>query len=259
MERSAADMQSLLVLRKLTRAIADVARDQLVDYLTTLTPLMRAETVLGNHVHGGRRDSSRRPDQALKELQTQYDALAPTKPLNLQRELAAPLEFSGSGLEISPVEYTHEVRSGSQTKKIVVRRPLTWTLTYSGLTLGRLHEALETKVRAPEVIQRFVVGHLIMQMVLKHQPGIGQVMEALHFPLGVTTTPEFGSLPIVRVAVPIETERPSDAVVLESAELTGMDAFEEVVKLEDVTRLPTPFKNRLVEIVRAHAPEAVSG
>lgn len=259
MDRSAADMQSLLVLRKLTRAIADVARDQLVDYLTTLTPLMRAETVLGNHVHGGRRDSSRRPDQALKELQAQYDALAPTKPLHLQRELASPLEFSGSGLEISPVEYIHGARAGSQTKKIVVRRPLTWTLTYSGLTPVRLQEALEAKVRAPEVIQRFAVGYLIMQMVLKHQPGIGQVMEGLHFPLTVTTTPEFGNLPIVRISVQIETERPSDPVVLESAELTGMDAFEEVVRLEDVARLPTPFKNRLVEIVRAHAPEAVSG
>lgn len=259
MDRSASDMQSLLVLRKLTRAIADVARDQLVDYLTTLTPLMRAETVLGNHIHGGRRDSSRRPDQALKELQSQYDGLAPTKPFNLQRELAVPLEASGSGLEISPVEYIHEVHAGSQTKRIVVRRPLMWTLTYSGLTPVRLQEALEAKVRAPEAIQRFVVGHLIMQMVLKHQPGIGQVMEALHFPLTVTTTPELGNLPIVRISVPIETERPSDHVVLESAELTGMDAFEEVVRLEEVSRLPTPFKTRLVEIVRAHAPEAVSG
>jgi hypothetical protein len=96
-------------------------------------------------------------------------------------------------------------------------------------------------------------------MVLKHQPGIGQVLEALYFPLTLTTTPEFGSLPIVRLSVPIETERPSDAVVLESGELTGMDAFEEVVRVEDVSRLPTPFKTRLVEIVRAHAPEAVSG
>jgi hypothetical protein len=259
MDRAATDMQSLLVLRKLTRAIADVARDQLVDFLTTLTPLMRAETVLGNHVHGGRRDASRRPDQVMKELQTQYDALAPTKPLHLQRELTSPLDFAGSGLEISPVEYVHATRAGSQTKKIVVRRPLMWTLTYSGLTPLRLQEALDAKVRAPEVIQRFVVGSLIMQMVLKHQPGIGQVLEALHFPLTLTTIPEFGSLPIVRLSVPIETERPSDAVVLESAELTGMDAFEEVVRVEDISRLPTPFKTRLVEIARAHAPEAVSG
>jgi hypothetical protein len=117
MERSAEDMQSLLVLRKLTRAIAEVARGQLVDYLTTLTPLMRAETVLGNHVHGGRRDSSRRPDQVLKEFQAQYDVLAPTKPLNLQRERTPPLEFAGSGLEISPVEYIHEVRSGPRPRR----------------------------------------------------------------------------------------------------------------------------------------------
>jgi hypothetical protein len=85
-----------------------------------------------------------------------------------------------------------------------------WTLTYSGLTPVRLHEALEAKVRAPETIQRFVAGHLIMQMVLKYHPGIERVMEALHFPLTVTTTPESGNLPVVRIAVQIETERPSD-------------------------------------------------
>ncbi len=46
--------------------------------------------------------------------------------------------------------------------------------------------------------------------------------------------PQFGDLPITRIGVPISTIRPSDAVVIESAEMTGMDAFEEIVKVEDI-------------------------
>ena len=32
-----------------------------------------------------------------------------------------------------------------------------------------------------------------------------------------------------------------------------MDAFEEVVNVEDIARLPDPLKERLLEIVRPHA------
>ena len=47
--------------------------------------------------------------------------------------------------------------------------------------------------------------------------------------------PEFGPLPITRIGVAISTKRPSDDVILQSAELTGMDAFEEVVNVEDLS------------------------
>ena len=38
-------------------------------------------------------------------------------------------------------------------------------------------------------------------------------------------------------------------VVIESAELTGMDAFEEVVNVEDISRLRSLFPHRLLQIV----------
>ena len=57
--------QSLLTRRKLTRAIAESSRAQLVEYLTTLTPLLQPEAVLGEHVQGGRREASRKPAEAL--------------------------------------------------------------------------------------------------------------------------------------------------------------------------------------------------
>ena len=46
-------VQSLLVLRKLTRAITDVVRVQMTEYLKTLTPLLRPKAVLGDYVQGG--------------------------------------------------------------------------------------------------------------------------------------------------------------------------------------------------------------
>ena len=43
----------LLALRKLTRAIAELVRGQLKDYLSTLTPLLRPRHVLGEYVQRG--------------------------------------------------------------------------------------------------------------------------------------------------------------------------------------------------------------
>jgi len=44
--------QSLLVLRKLTRAITDVVRQQVAEHLATLTPLLKPAAVLGDYVLG---------------------------------------------------------------------------------------------------------------------------------------------------------------------------------------------------------------
>jgi hypothetical protein len=47
-------------------------------------------------------------------------------------------------------------------------------------------------------------------------------------------------------------------VIIQSAELTGMDAFEEVVRIEDLSALRDPLKDRLIEIARQQAPELVA-
>jgi hypothetical protein len=54
--------------------------------------------------------------------------------------------------------------------------------------------------------------------------------------------------------VPVSTERPGDDIVIESAGLTGIDAFEEVVKVSDLASLREPFKERLLAIARESAP-----
>ena len=67
--------QSLLVLRKLTRAIADVVRAQMTEHLATLAPLLRPKMVLGDHVEDGTKESTRRSDKAFKELQALYETI----------------------------------------------------------------------------------------------------------------------------------------------------------------------------------------
>ena len=64
--------------------------------------------------------------------------------------------------------------------------------------------------------------------------------------------PEFGDLPIAFLSCPVGTVRPPDNVIIESTELSGSDAFEEVISLEDIAKLRNPFKDQLEELVKAH-------
>ena len=49
----------------------------------------------------------------------------------------------------------------------------------------------------------------------------------------------------------ISTLRPPDGVLIESTEFSGMDAFEEVVKVDDISKLREPLKERLIELAQA--------
>jgi hypothetical protein len=247
--------QSLLVLRKLTRAIADIVRAQMTEHLATLAPLLRPKMVLGDYFEDGSKESTRRSDKAYKELQALYETIAATKPFNLPRELTLPLRLAGTGLEITPVDTPHVVQLGSTTRTIMVRSPLTWTLTYAGFAPTRLPDLLKAKLRPGDELGQLVLSYLLLRVVTINSPGLMQMFDALHFPITTTTLPEFGPLPITRVGVAISTTRPSDAVILQSAELTGMDAFEELINVDDLSRLRDPLKEQLLEVARQQAPE----
>jgi hypothetical protein len=251
-------IQSLLVQRKLTRAIAETARAQMTEYLTALAPLLRPKTVLGDYIHGSAKESTRRSEKAYKELQALYASVAPTLPFSLPPDLSPPLSFGGVGLDITPVEYAHVITSGDDTRTITVRKPLTWVLTYAGYGPARLPDLLASKQRrAGDELQQFVLGYALLRVVIENSPGLAQMCQALHFPLTSTTSSEYGALPITRIGLGVETSLPSDAVILETAELTGMDAFEEVVNVQDLSSLRDPFKDRLLDVARQHAPEQV--
>lgn len=251
-------IQSLLVLRKLTRAIAEVMRQQMTEHLATLTPLLRPTAVLGEYVQGGQKEPTRKAEKAFKELQTLYERVATAPPFNLPRELRPPFNLGSASLEITPLDYAHVATAGADTRTITVRSPLTWILTYTGFAPARLHELLATKLRSTDELQKVVLSYLIMHVVMAQQPGVLQMLDALHFPVTTGKSPELGELPMTRIGVGIVTARPPDAVIIESAELTGMDAFEEVVSVDDIAGLRDPLKERLLSIAREHVPDRVS-
>jgi hypothetical protein len=229
----------------------------MTEYLRTLTPLLRPKALLGEYIQGGQKEPTRKADKAFKDLQAAYEVVAGSRPFNLPRDLTPPLNLPALSLEITPLEYVHIVQAETGPRKITVRSPLTWVLTYNDFPPNRLQELLDTKARSVDEVQRFVLSYLIINLATTNEPGLMQVFEALHFPLTTSKSREFGELPITRIGIGISTTRPSDAVILESAELTGMDAFEELVNVEDLARLKDPLKERLMDIARQQAPELV--
>ena len=251
-------IQSLLTLRKLTRAITEAVRVQLMNHLATVAPLLRPTVVLGDYIQGGSKESTRKAEKAFKQLQSLYESVATGRPFNLPRELSTPLSFGGELLEITPHDYAHMADAPGGTRRILMRAPMTWTLSYSGYAPPRLQELLNTKMRSQEEVLKFVLSYLALHVVVSNQPGLMQVLDELRFPITTVNVPEFGDLPVTRIGPPITTTRPADSVIVESAELTGMDAFEEVVDADELARVKDPFKERLLEIAHQQLPESIT-
>ena len=247
-------IQSLLVLRKLTRAIAETVRAQMVEYLTVLSPLLRPKLVLGDYVHGGAKEAAPRAEKAYKDVQALYAQVAAARPFLLPTELTPPFNFSGIGVDITPVDYPHVIGTGATARTIMVRSPLSWVLSYSGFGPARLPDLLNGRQRASLDLQQHLLSYVLMRAVIGNSPGLPQVFEALQFPLTVTTVPASGALPITRIGVAIGTSLPADDVILESAALTGVDAFEEVINVDQLRTLREPFKDRLFEVAQQQAP-----
>jgi hypothetical protein len=246
-------IQSLMSLRKLTRAIADVVRTRVSEHLNTLAPLLRPDAFLGHYVVGGVKEFTRRAEQGLKDVQALYGAIAPAKPFNLRRELTPPFDLGEAKLEITPVEYVHVIQSGPDTRRIRVRCPFVWTVSYDGFALSRLPELLEPRARGDE-LQRFIVSHLVLNTVATHQRGVVNILNELHLPVTTIRLPEFGELPLTRIGVAVSTHRPADAIVIEMAELTGFDLFEELINVDDLAALHDGFRDQLLDIARQHSP-----
>ena len=89
-----------------------------------------------------------------------------------------------------------------------------------------------------------------MHIVVSSQPGLTELLETLRFPIASKQLPGFGSLPITYIASAISTTLPPDELVIESTELSGKDAFEELVNVSDIENLRDHQKERLMEIVQ---------
>ena len=249
--------KKLLQLRKLTRSIADLLRQQLRGTLVTLEPLLRPRMLYGEHVQGHGKDLVRGADKALRELQTDFVAVSSTKPFNLRTELKAPFEVISAALEMNAVEYTYTAKGERESKQVVVTSPLKWVLCFSGYSVPALRQLLADRHRTEEELRNFVLHFLLVEAVFRKQPGVAALLEALHFNVVAEKWPDLGSIPVLCITTDVSTYRPPDEVIIESTEISGSNAFEEFVDVEDIVRVREPFKEKLLEVVKAQAPDLV--
>ena len=247
------NIQRLLVLRKLTRAVAEALREQLTEYLSTLGPLLRPKSTLGDFIHTSVKESARGADRAFKDLQALYEQIAPQKPFNLAKPLQPPIDIVSSTMELLPVSYLYDARTETESKQLTVTQPLRWLLHYSGYTPERLRELLRDRNRSAESLQEFLIHYLVIHSVMIKQTGVTAILERLHFTVSEDKMPEFGDLPLVYISSAVSTTRPPDDVIVESTEISGMPAFEEVVNTDDISQLHDPLKEQLTKIINQHS------
>jgi hypothetical protein len=245
-------IQRLLALRKLTRAISDLLRGELADYISTLSPLFRPAIVLGEYIASTSKVTAKGADKAFREMQGLYETLAGSKAFDISRSLNPPIEVSSATPEIAPVEYSYIARNERMSKTVAVTSPLKWILFYSGFSPKDLEELIAKRVRASSELPAFLLHYLLLYTLVTRQPGMCRILGALSFPVSAERYANFAELPIICISSPISTSRPPDDVIIESTEISGTNAFEEVANVQDIQKMPQPLKERLIELARSH-------
>jgi hypothetical protein len=251
--------EHLLSLRRVTRAMADLLRGQMKEYLSTLAPLFHPRVVLSSYVEGPAYDVSRVGEKAFKELKQLYQTIAKSRQYSLPLEFKTPLEVINPQLEMTPVEYRYVAQGGKESKTVVVTSPLKWALTYAGFGPNRLKAFLTEPKRTTDELQQLVLHYLMMHTVVSKQTGVSRILDALRFPLITERSQEFGDLPLTYISSSISTVRLPDSVITESTEISGMDAVEEVVNIPDIAKLGDPLKERLTELLQTYDAERFIG
>src|SRR5262249_9503135 len=142
-------------------------------------------------------------------------------------------------------------KGSSQTKKVNITAPLRFALTYGGFGPNRLRGMFAGQGFASD-IQDFVLHTLMMNLVVSKQPGLGKLFAALRMPVAIGKIPGCGELPFVLMTAAVSTMLPPDDVIIESTEISGNDAFEEVVDMNALSALGDPLKEKLLELVQQH-------
>lgn len=245
-------MERLLVLRRLTRALETSVRGWVQGHVAALAPLLRPRPVLGEFVQSpGKETPLRAPDRVWKEVEALYEAIAPRAPFSLARDLKPPVDVPGTTLELAESDYVHET-TGADQRRITVTKPFEWIVSYSGTGPALMRKLLADKNRDAGELQRLVLVSLILHIVLKQQAAVGAVFADLRIPLETRRRPEFGELPVTVLVSAIPTVRPPDDVLVQSTEMTGTSAFQEVVDVERLAGLADPFRSRVAEVLAAN-------
>lgn len=245
------DIPRLIVLRKLTTALSDHFERQLSGYLANLASMLNPRAYLGEYIRG-EKQVVKGAELTFQELQKLYQSVAAAAPFRTSTEIKSPIDVFGAMPEISPASYVYKP-TGSD-KKITIRSPLKWVLSYKGQGPRRLRELIVMHAQGGgSELQEALLHGLIMRIITSKQPGIAPILEALRFFITSNTVEEFGRLPLTYISAPLSTIRPPDEIIIQSTEISGANTFDEVVNIDDIVRLSDPIAVQIKTIVQDHA------
>ena len=182
-ENKSMTLSEVIEMRRKTEAVSKYLHERLIGYIETLRPLFVPDRYVGK-LAGGKFDVQG-SDRALAEIQQRYREFT-AKPFDLSLEFDPHwLSLVGSRLDLQRWAYTHRIETNGETKAVTITSPSRWILTYrSNSTVAEMAEAIASKERAPiELRRQFVVNALVMQLVVTRNPGLGPLMDGLHYRL----------------------------------------------------------------------------
>ncbi len=234
-------------LRPKTNHVARFLQTLLAQHIETLRPLLDPACILGKAGASGRISWM---DKSLGDYRALYERQS--------RPFRFPTEFdldtvndAGDRLEVQPWEYSYEVRSGQESKRITITSPTRWVLRYgSDLPLDRMKAMVAGREQGQLGLQqRFVLLAVLLNLVVQKSPHVAQLLKALRFELGTAPCEELHGLPMVTVSFALPSFRPDDALILKATVLSGVPAFIELLDPEVIRQMKDPIKEELERII----------
>jgi hypothetical protein len=247
--------EQLAAARKSTQAVSDFLEKRLLGYLDTLRSLLLPERLLGK-LAGSKFDVPG-ADKALTELQDTYRRL-PGKPFDFPKEFETDwLVEIGLKLDVQRWEYSREISTESGKRMIQITSPTRWILAYGpGFSASQAIQAFARKQdrRGIDQLRQFVVNTLVMQALIARSSALSSMLSELRYNVLAQTHPGLSSLPLVVIQSQVPTFLPPEPVIAAATELSGVNAFIELIDVEAIRQLSDPFKQRLSQLIPDQVP-----
>lgn len=254
------DISRLLQLRKLTRAVSAQVEGDLRDYLKTLAPLFSPHAIFGDYIRDGPKGSVRGAEKAFKKLRDKFQTVAGQKPFSLPADLKPPLDIFSASPILSPVEYVYNATNGSdKTVTVNITSPLKWVISYPDITPHQISKLLQgNRNQSKDSLHHALLQTLALETILELKPGLARIFEGLRYCIGTATLDGLSPLQVIRISCPISTRLPPDPVIIQNTEISGIPSFEEVIDMAQIDNMNDPFKQRIMDIVKAETPDLLA-
>jgi hypothetical protein len=239
------EFQQLTSLRTTSQKVSQFLHESVVEYLTTLAPLLSPAKILGGYMDGQPPGRVAGADEARTAIEQQFAKMC-REAFNVSAVLPSPLPRISLKLKAYPWEYPYDLNGSNVT----ITSPVSWVITYDlPYDLSNLLRSAAAKEKPePDQVKQLVINTLTMQIAINRQRGIRRLFHDLRFEVEERTSPVAGAMPFVVVRSTLESFRPQDELIQTVIQLSGRPVFEELIDPAALGTIPDPLTERLRQL-----------